>query len=589
MTPPARERCALVGVLILGCATFLSGLDWGLASREADGFLFGSGDQAWGADEIVMLGGSWTPDANRAADADADPIRDRDHLVAINANDQQKAQIFRRYRLFSAQPDEMVTFMALAGMRGGSFDPRMYQYGGLWVYPVGAALRLAAMRGIGLVTLKSDLNFYLDHPGQFGRFYVVARAYSVAWGLVGIWAVYCLSKRLSSRRVVPIAAAACFALMPVVINGAHEAKPHLAGTVLVLLSALAATKYVETGRARWWAMTGALCGMALGMVLSAAVAFVAIPLMTLLRTNTWGRRATIMLAAAGIGVGVYCLTNPYVPLNLIRNPAVVRANLAALGQAKAIVGRQSDTGAIANARRLVTDGASILGGVIGLLGLLVAAGNRAWWARNPSARVVAILLGIPAALVLVQFALLAAGKPGEFGRFAMLPDVALMMVGVVLILSTKWGRLWTGPAVATLILLVGWQGLAHVAGFVEDASRPTATRHVAAQRLAELWATGARTLAIPAEPAPYCLPPIDFTRWKVLLLPADGGLSAADPLPDVIVAPVDDLRQPATIPGDRYQRTFVVGNWPWIATRVSWADKPFEILIRRDRIATRQP
>ena len=39
-------------------------------------------------------------------------------------------------------------------------DPHFFQYGGLWVYPVGAMLKLASM--VGIVTLKSDLAYYLD-------------------------------------------------------------------------------------------------------------------------------------------------------------------------------------------------------------------------------------------------------------------------------------------------------------------------------------------------------------------------------------------------------------------------------------------
>ena len=39
-----------------------------------------------------------------------------------------------------------------------------------------------------------------------------------------------------------------------------EAKPHLPGAVLMLLSVIAAAKYAESGRSRWWVAAGALCG-----------------------------------------------------------------------------------------------------------------------------------------------------------------------------------------------------------------------------------------------------------------------------------------------------------------------------------------
>jgi len=88
----------------------------------------------------------------------------------------------------------------------------------------------------------------------------VARVYSGLWGLVGVWGVFALVRRFSNRLIVPATAAACFIFLPIVINGAHEAKPHLAGAVLVILSVLAATKFVETGARKWALVTGALCG-----------------------------------------------------------------------------------------------------------------------------------------------------------------------------------------------------------------------------------------------------------------------------------------------------------------------------------------
>src|SRR5260221_14715495 len=113
----------------------------------------------------------------------------------------------------------MVTFKALAGMKASRFDPRMYQYGGLWIYPVGALLKVADR--LGLVTVRPDFNYYLDRPEEFGRFYVVARVYSGLWGLVGVWGVFALVRRFSNRLIVPATAAACFIFLPIVINGAH--------------------------------------------------------------------------------------------------------------------------------------------------------------------------------------------------------------------------------------------------------------------------------------------------------------------------------------------------------------------------------
>src|SRR5205085_11474903 len=109
--------------------------------------------------------------------------------IVLNENDQQRAQIIRRYRLYTYQPDEMITMLALASMNPArrDFDPKLYQYGGLWVYPVGALLKLGMIVHFVPIPPPGEASsvYYLDHPEAFGRFYVVARFYVVMWGVLG--------------------------------------------------------------------------------------------------------------------------------------------------------------------------------------------------------------------------------------------------------------------------------------------------------------------------------------------------------------------------------------------------------------------
>ena len=218
-----------------------------------------------------------------------------DHFPGLTESIKQdqinRARILRRYRLYSNQPDEMITFRALAQMHpgAGDFDPRLYQYGGLWIYPVGGLLK--GLSFIGVVTVSNDTTYYLDHPEAFARFYIVARAYSAAWGLVGVLAIFSLARRFTKSDVLAVAAAICFITMPVVIDLAHEAKPHLPGAVLLLLAILAGCKYVDAGKARWWIFASVLAGAAGGMILSDCVALLVIPAMVIARAIKRAGRA----------------------------------------------------------------------------------------------------------------------------------------------------------------------------------------------------------------------------------------------------------------------------------------------------------
>jgi len=75
----------------------------------------------------------------------------------------------------------MITLRALAQMHPGEmdFDPRLYQYGGLWIYPVGGIIKAAGYTD--WLSVTSDRGRYLDHPDEFAKFYILMRGYSAFW------------------------------------------------------------------------------------------------------------------------------------------------------------------------------------------------------------------------------------------------------------------------------------------------------------------------------------------------------------------------------------------------------------------------
>jgi hypothetical protein len=182
-------------------------------------------------------------------------------------------------------------------------------------------------------------------------------------------------------------------------------------------------------------------------------------------------------------------------------------------------------------------------------------------------RATGLLLAIPALCVMGQCLLFATGKPGEFARFMLLADLFLAVEAVVAT-ATFLPRTRIGPAAAVILALTASvPGLCYVRAFVRDSRLPT-PRLVEAQRLQQLERAGTRTIAVYADPAPYCLPPIDLFGEKIVLLPR-GADSAAIAEADVSVQAVD---MPA---GEN------LWTWIWTGTPISWADKPFEVERRR--------
>lgn len=593
MTDVSRRRLALALCLAVAAACFGAGIHWGLPSRAADPYLFGD-RPVWGGQTILRLGGGgWSDeDSARGADVDANPLTGRDQPIVLNDTDARRAEIALRYRLYTYQPDELVTMRALGKMKPGEgdFDPRAYQYGGLWMYPVGAMLKAASIcRLIELHGGEEGRIYYLDHPDAFGRFYIVARLYSALWGIVGAWAVFEIVRRLLDGQIGPaVAAALGYAAMPVVVNMAHEAKPHLAGAVLTLLAVLAADRFVRTGARRHWLLAGAVCGAAFGMVLTALVSFAVLPVMTLFRPIPWGRRFGITAGAVAVGLAVYCVTNPYVPINLIRGG---KSALTSNTQNTKDFYRAADLGrGFVNTAKLVARGASpvvAVAGVAGAIGLaaMADARRRRQEIRSPHASAAGWLLLGPAVLTLLQMAAFGAGKPAEYGRFGILPDVALLIAAVVALTLLTWAaspvRLLQPAALALLALCTAVVGGQYLWNFVLD-SRPVTPRLLEASRLQQLAQQGGQplTVALLAEPAPYAVPPVNLFDGKLVLLPKGSDPSVALPEvnADAFVATTDDPSSGP--PPSGYVALPPAAPGPQFVTPISWAAKPMWVWVR---------
>ncbi|MHC5108531.1 MAG: glycosyltransferase family 39 protein [Planctomycetota bacterium] len=612
---PGLKNALLVVALVLYTAGAFTGITWGLPTRDMDHYLFG-GTGPWTGDTLAGLSGAEGRFSDRlGADVDVDPLSQAaDYPIELNATEAQTAGIYLRYRLYTFQPDEMITLQALSGMRPGqlNLDPRLYQYGGLFIYPIGAIIK--ACNVLGLIDLRTDLTFYLDNPDEFGKFYVAARSYAAVWGWIGVILVFAITRRLlPDAPIAPGIAALFFAVMPVTMCMAHEGKPHLPGAVLMLAAVWFALRQYSgsTSERRFpnrdfWLMC-ACCGAAFGMVLSSLPIFVLIPLTAwLCRTpaengptsqppaamNLAGARQTSVTSLAGIAVGilVYLVTNPYIVINALTNRDVLKSNF---GNSLAMYEIARVVEGIARVAVLTLEGTAwpvALLGLIGLIAVMVYRRHR-WW-----------LLAIPAGVFFAQFVMIGAGKPGEYGRFGIFPNAALAMAAACVLdrICLRWGQRMGLVATMALVLITGAFGMNYVAGFRADATG-SGSRHQAMEYLSDLDKNSSikpragwqlRTLA---DPAPYCLPSVDYSRTPTLKidkahahsLPEDTTLVMArdhpHPIPswtsyyEAVLFP-RNLRRDANSP--------FAAVPPWVdhlfpltrATPISWANKPFWVV-----------
>ncbi len=600
MTRLTAIALALIAVIYLVCCSI--GLTWGLPSRDVDTYLFGE-QTPWSGETIYALAHADKKfDASRGADVDPDPIdKSTGQPVHLTQTKSDIAKIYLRYRLFTHQPDEMITMMALAGMKPGQlqFDPKLYQYGGLFIYPVGALIKLCGL--LGLIEVRGDVVYYLDHPDEFGKFYIVARAYAAAWGLLGICVVFAIARRISSD-AAGVVSAALFAIMPVVICMAHEGKPHLPGAVLMLCAVYFAMRAITSTRWSWWFMC-VCCGAAVGMVLSSAPILILIPLVCVTqyigcaagkkdspKQETITRSHAVLRTITGIVVAmtVYLITNPYILINTITNRAVLRSNF---GNSLAMYDISRIGEGFVRVIELTVEGATwvlCLGGVIALIAGLC---RKRW---------IALPLLISAGIFFLQFVLIGAGKPAEYGRFGIFTNSALA-IGTGCVVASFWHSRARGLVITMTLLAivsVGIKGAIYLNHFYAD----TTTEHSRA-KLAQALTINAKTyfsqgkpsvIALPAEPAPYNCPPLNFSQIDMVLYPPGTPFMIHEAnAPDAWIQVVDTIQgepiESAKLNALPHEALTTWTTTPFggagvknMASPISWADKPF-ILYSRPR------
>lgn len=545
---------------------------WGLPSRANDDLLFG-GVSAWDAARFDADAAIRELRERQAgADTDADPIAERTSLLDLTPDDAARAAILLRYRLYSHQPDEMITFRALQRMkpREGDFDPKLYQYGGAYIYGVGGAIGAASL--VGAARLTRDINHYLDHPADFGRFYFIARLVSVAFGAIGLVACFRIAAR-TGRAGAGWLAMLLVGLSPVFLSGAVEAKPHIPSACMALLAIERALVFLDRRTLRNAIILGLTAGLSAGLVLTGVAAWFLIPAVWLAAGRERRAATRPLLAAAAIAVAVYAVTNPYVVVNLVAAPDSLRSNI---GNSTAMYSiSRFGEGAVRVAELLhQAMGSWML--VVGLAGCLLAPGK---W------RACVIVAAAPALAMLLLCAAIGAGKPAEFARFLALPSAVLGCAAGVCLCRFCETRVGLAATVGMLGLWsIGVGGYA--AAFWADGWGGGSTRRLAGEWLAARIAPG-EAVGVFQEPAPYSIPPLDFASRRVILMPprppaavSDGNATQPSEPPWVVLTVDDpgDLGRYRTWM-DRYDRaTSITFELP---TPITWANKPVIILRRR--------
>src|SRR5262249_14595208 len=120
-----------------------------------------------------------------------------------------------------------------------------------------------------------------------------------------------------------------------------------------------------------------------------------------------------------LAIGVYVVTNPFVIIHLLGDRTILVSNL---GNSQAMYRTPIRWDTIGTVADLVAEGASPLIAAVGVLAILFDPRRKTALGR------MLLLLSLP---IFAQFVSLATGKPGEYARFAVFPDIVLAIFAIV--------------------------------------------------------------------------------------------------------------------------------------------------------------
>ena len=137
----------------------------------------------------------------------------------------KKLHSMRSGLLQSRFPDEQKSIMALSNIKPAVFDfnPNIFQYGGLYFYSVGAALKASELAGIAKIT--SDVEYYFNNQDKAAMLYIVPKCLGGILAAAAVPLIYILGGLISGKRA-GIFAAFMLAALPSVAAESHSFKPY---------------------------------------------------------------------------------------------------------------------------------------------------------------------------------------------------------------------------------------------------------------------------------------------------------------------------------------------------------------------------
>lgn len=164
-----------------------------------------------------------------------------------NENMQKFLGHVRPFYIRTYHQDEQQVFQTLANMNPSNFDfdPKHYLYGGSFIYPIGAYLKICEI--FKLIKLKPDLNHYFRNPDDMRSMYIASRMFIVFSIFLQALLIYIFSAKYAPKPIA-LLLSVIFVLLPPVTANKNLIKPHVFAPLFNIAAIMIFFKFAELNK-----------------------------------------------------------------------------------------------------------------------------------------------------------------------------------------------------------------------------------------------------------------------------------------------------------------------------------------------------
>jgi hypothetical protein len=241
---------------------------------------------------------------------------ERDHLIGSPVDRKESLDLWMvRFKLYSVEADEVDNIIALARIKPaqGQFDPKFYQYGGAFLYPLGAWYFVLSK--LGLVHV-APLDQLLANPQAMDQVWIAGRAFVVTAFAASAFLLFLMLIEVASAPIA-LAALTIYLFCPASIMFSEVIKPHWYALLWINCALLIVVRAFVRSRLSLSSelLLAAALGLAVGSVVTNALMSVLIWCALIVLTARGKANLIALVRVPAIAGVVFFLTNPYYFLN----------------------------------------------------------------------------------------------------------------------------------------------------------------------------------------------------------------------------------------------------------------------------------